>query len=144
MYIASEHIQRWLETGKANIVPATVASRLGEYLDRLPWLPSGSGLDWSQISGSRAVLSVLTASQLNDWLGSTLLGNDPLLVFLYHPEQPCIACDMEFAISNFGQAFWNAPGKRYMFGASVRDGLIEPIMPHFAEYDGGDMLNVAR
>jgi len=66
------------------------------------------------------------------------------VIFLYFADQPCIACETKFAITNFDQAFWKAPGKRYVFGASVRDGLIEPIMSHFAEYDGGDTITAAQ
>jgi hypothetical protein len=72
------------------------------------------------------------------------LGNDPLLIFWYVADQPCIACDPEFAITNIDQAFWKAPGKRYIFGARISGGHIEPVMPHFAEYDGADVLIAAQ
>lgn len=144
MYIASEHIEQWLRAGRAKVVPVAVATQLGAYLDQLPWLHGESGLDWSQLRGKQAVLSTLTELQQFDWLRSTLMGNDPFLVFWYVADQPCIACDAEFAISNIDQAFWKAPGKRYVFGARVRDGRIEPVMSHFAEYDGADTLTAAR
>lgn len=95
------------------------------------------------MKGSQVFLSTLTESQRLDWLRTTLMGNDPLLVFWYVFDQPCIACDAKFAISNIDHAFWKAPGKRYVFGAHVRDGLIEPVMSHFAEYDGADTLTAA-
>lgn len=144
MYIAREHIEQWLRTGEAKVVPATVATQLGAYLNQLPWLLGGGGLDWSQMKGSKVDLSMLTESQQLDWLRTTLIGNDPLLVFWYVADQPCIACDAEFAISNVDRAFWKAPGKRYVFGARIRDGVIEPVVSHFAEYDGADTLTAVQ
>jgi|APAra7269096870_1048528.scaffolds.fasta_scaffold08991_1 hypothetical protein len=144
MYIASEHIQQWVRTGEAKVVSDAVASQLGEYLDHLPWLPSGNGLDWGVMKGNQADLSTLTEEQQFDWLRTTPMGGDPFLVFLYVADQPCIVCDMKFAISNIDQAFWKAPGKRYVFGASLRNGVIEPVMPHFAEYDQTGILTVAQ
>jgi len=44
-------------------VPATVATQLGAYLNQLPWLLGGGGLDWSQMKGSKVDLSTLTESQ---------------------------------------------------------------------------------
>lgn len=144
MYIASEHIQQWVRTGKAKVVPLGIALQFGEYLNQFPWLPGGSGLDWSHMKGHRVTLSTLTKSQTSDSLRATPLSRDPFLVFWYVADQPCIACDTEFGISNIDQAFWKAPGKRYLFGASIRDGLVEPVMSHFAEYDGADTLIAAQ
>jgi hypothetical protein len=144
MYVAAEHIEQWLRAGKAKLITDAVASQLGAYLNQLPWLPAGGGLDWSQMKGSPITLSAFTEQQQHDWLRTTLMGNDPLLIFWYVPDQPCIACDVDFAISNIDQAFWKAPGKRYLFGARIHNGIIEPVMSHFAEYDGADTLTAAQ
>jgi hypothetical protein len=140
MYISSEHIEQWKRAGKAIFVSTEIAKKIGEHLDQLPWNPSGTGLDWEKIGGSRAALSELTEQQRINWLESTSLRNDAFLVFWFSPNQPCIACDFEFAISNIEQAYWKAPGKRYVFGASINHGNIEPVFDHFAEYDGADTI----
>lgn len=120
MYITSEHIQQWIRTGKAKVIPVAIAEQLGEYLDRLPWLPDGNGLDSNQLEGSRVALPTLTDSEQPNWINSSSMSEDPFLVFWYVRSQPCIACDMEFVISNIDQAFWKAPGNRYVFGALGR------------------------
>lgn len=145
MYISSEHIQQWIKTGTAFVVSTEIAAELGEYLNQLPWLPGGSGLDWGQIPGIRADLSTLSECEQIDWLKSTPLGGDPLWVFWYVDNEPGIACDRIFAIQNLDQAFWKAPGKRYIVGAVMNgNDVIEPVREHFAEYDGADTLIVAQ
>ena len=143
MYIASEHIREWIRTETARVVPVATATQLGGYLNQLPWVVGGSGLDWGQIRGERFSLSTLTESAQLGRFRSTLLGSDPIMVFWYVADQPCIACDANFAMANIDQAFWKAPGLRYVFGASIRGGLVVPLMAHFAEYGGADDLTVA-
>lgn len=140
MYVLSKHIQQWLQAGTARTLPTEVAAQLGDHLNRLPWLPGGGGLDWSQLAGNRLDLSALTPENLDDWLRSTVMGGHSRLVFFYVDDQPCMACEIEFGIANIDQAFWHAPGKRYVFGADLDAGFVRPAAAHFAEYDGGASL----
>lgn len=140
MYIASKHIQQWLKTGNAKVLPVEVASRLGDQLATLPWLSGGGGIDWNQLAGTRVNLSALTQARLDDWLCNTVMGGHSHLVFFYADDQPCITCDIKFGVANIDQAFWGAPGKRYLFGAQSEAGCLQPIASHFAEYDGADTL----
>jgi hypothetical protein len=144
MHIASEHIQEWIRTGKGLVVPVEIAIRFGQYLNGLPWLASGTGLDWSRIKGKKVMLCTLNEGQRASWLASIPIGGDPYLAFWYEPDEPCVACESAFAFSNFDQAFWKAPGRRYVFGGSIRDGTFEPNFIHFAEYDGADILVAAQ
>lgn len=140
MHITTSHIQQWLHTGKAETLPAEVSAQLGPHLSRLPWLPGGTGLDWSQLAGNRLDLSTLTAEKQDGWLRNTVMGGHSHLVFFYSDDQPCIACEIEFGMANIDQAFWSAPGKRYVFGATLEAGRILPAASHFAEFDGADTL----
>ncbi|MET3444714.1 hypothetical protein [Ralstonia sp. 1138] len=140
MYITSTHVQQWLHTGKAKTLPVEVAAQLGDHLNRLPWFPGGGGLDWNQLAGNRLDLSTLTEEKLDDWLRSTVMGGHSHLVFFYADNQPCIACDVEFGMANIDEAFWGAPGKRYVFGATLEAGRILPAASHFAEFDGAGTL----
>ena len=142
MRVASEHIQAWIRTGKGFVLPVEIAGRFGQYLDGLPWC--GTGLDWSRITGKKLVLGTLNEEQMAAWLASVPIGRDPYLVFMYAPDEPCLACESAFAFANIDQAFWKAPGKRYMFGRSIHDGIFEPNFAHFAEYDGADTFVAAE
>lgn len=143
MYIASEHIQEWIRTGKALVVPVKISTQFGQYLNGLPWLANGGGLDWSRIRGSECALTTMDELQRTSWLISTPMGRDQCLAFWYSQNEACIACESVFALSNLDHAFWKAPGKRYLFGGSIIDGKFEPIFCHFAEYDGADTLIAA-
>ncbi|CAJ0705284.1 hypothetical protein LMG19089_03801 [Ralstonia edaphis] len=140
MYVLSKHIQQWLQAGTARTLPTEVAAQLGDHLNRLPWLPGGGGLDWSQLAGNRLDLSALTDEKLDHWLCSTVMGGHSHLIFFYADNQACIACEIEFGMANIDQAFWGAPGKRYVFGATLEAGRILPAASHFAEYDGAGTL----
>ena len=143
MYIASGHIQQWIRTGDVVVASVAVASQLDSYLSKLPWLPSGSGLDRTVMRGKQADLTVLTDDELLDWFRTTPIGKDRFVIMLFAADQPCIICNANFAISNIDHLFWGAPGKRYVFGASVRGEIVEPAFDHFAEYDHAGSLTVA-
>jgi hypothetical protein len=144
MHISNEHIQEWIRSGRATVMPSDAGAGFGTFLNTLPWSAGGSRLDWAMIDGVEANLSVLTGAQLVAWLRSTSLGGDPYLVFWFAPDEACIACKSDFAITNIDQAFWKAPGIRYLFGASFDQGAFCPAFNHFAEYDGADSLVAAR
>ena len=143
MQIESGNIRNWVDSGYAKIVPEEVAFQFGNYLNGLPWLPSGTGIDWGHLPHEIVDVSVATEMQRIDWLASTLLRDDPYLVFWYGPNEPCIACLSRFAVVNIETAFWRAPGRRYLFGASMYNNSLNPHFSGFAEYDGGDILRAA-
>lgn len=139
MQIANEHIQAWLKSGKAQLVPINIASEFDAHLRVLPWNVSGSGLDWTQIGNTRANLAELSAIQLVEWLHATAFKDDSHLVFWFGPNEPCIACESHSAILEIDHAFWKMPGRCYLFGAKL-DGVLHPEFAHIAEYDGADLL----
>jgi hypothetical protein len=98
MRVASEHIQAWIRTGKGFALPVEIAGRFGQYLDGLPWC--GTGLDWSRITGKKLALGTLNEEQMAAWLASVPIGQDPYLVFMYAPDEPCLACESAFAFAN--------------------------------------------
>jgi hypothetical protein len=53
-----------------------------------------------------------------------------------------LACRSEFAATHLDEAFWKAPGRRYLFGASMVGDQIKPNFQHIAEYNGADRLTV--
>lgn len=140
MYVLSKHIEQWLHAGTAEVLPVEVTAPLGAHLARLPWLPGGSGLDWTQLAGTPLDLGALTREKQDDWLRSTVMGGHSHIVFFYADNQPCLACGTEFGLANIDQAFWGAPGKRYIFGAQLEAGRILPAASPFAEYDGAGTL----
>lgn len=146
MYIEREHIQKWLNDRVVTLVPVDVSKDFDDYLLQLPWQESGSGLDWLRLNGRRAVLSQMTEFEQLTWFQSNPVGADPLVVLWYVGHEPCIAADPAFALANLDEAFWGAPGKRYMFGASLdkASNLVRPIFQHFAEYNGTDTLVAAQ
>jgi hypothetical protein len=143
MHIRSKHVQQWIRTGYAIVVTEDVTAQFGLHLEELPWLPSGSGLDWTRLKGLATDLSRIDAPHLTNWLAHMPLGGDPYWVFWYSSEEPGIACEKAFAASHLSEAFWTAPGKRYVFGAAMQDGKLVPSFGHFAEYDGTDALIAA-
>jgi hypothetical protein len=136
----SERIQDWIHSGLARIVPPHSVAGFYEFLKTLPWSSGGGQLDWTLIEGTKADLSALTPAQLLSWFRTTPLGRDPYLVLWFAPNEACIACEADFAVINLDQAFWKAPGTRYIFGASFHQGTLRPVYEHFAEYDGADSL----
>ena len=42
---------------KGFVIPVDIAFQFGQYLNGLPWLASGSGLDWRRLSGKTVMLS---------------------------------------------------------------------------------------
>jgi len=143
MYIASDHIQKWITIGDALIVSVDISAQLDKWLMDLPWLPSRSGLDWGQMCSRQTSLASLTEPKQMKTFLSTSFDCDPYLIFLFAANEPCIACKSEFAIQNIDYAFWKAPGNRYMFGADIRNGEIVPNFSRFAEYDGSDTVTAA-
>lgn len=141
-YILSEHIQNWIQGGICQSVSAEVATEFGDFLNAQPWAGSGNGVDWNKIGASELSLT-LDDSQRIDWLSSSCFRDCRFIVFWYSPLSACLACDSEFAVCNIEQAFWKAPGKRYIFGANVHDGLLRPEFEKFGEYDGADLLRAS-
>lgn len=137
-YIEAKHIQRWIGDGSAVPVPVDVSKTLGEYLEELPWSQSGTGLDWEVLVGRRLDLSRLNSQR--QLLRSTFFEADPFVIFWYGCHEPGIACRAASAIDRIDEAFWGAPGKRYLFGGEVRGASITPVLAHFAEYDGASVI----
>lgn len=140
MYVNNQHIKKWIAAGKAVLVSADTSAKFSSYLDTLPWNPLGTGLDWARLRGSTANLSKLSAPQLEAWFSKTAIGKSTHLVFFYSPSEPCLACALPFAIENIDSAFWSAPGRRYIFGANFANGMFEPALQCFVEYNGADIL----
>lgn len=144
MYVASDHIRKWITSGDALIGSVDISAQLDKWLMDLPWLPSGSGLDWGQMCSRQTSLASLTEPKQMEKFLSTSFDCDPYLIFLFSANEPCIACKSEFAITNIDYAFWGAPGKRYIFGANKCNEEIIPNFNHFAEYDGSCTLTVVQ
>lgn len=143
MHIGKKHIQEWIRAGHAIVVAEDIAAQFGRHLDELPWLASGSGLDWTRLKGRMVDLSKLDVSHLGNWLTSVPVGEAPYIVFWYSSYEPGVACERSFAVSHLNEAFWMAPGKRYVFGAHMLEKELIPSYDRFAEYDGMNTLVAA-
>ncbi|WP_144409977.1 hypothetical protein [Cupriavidus basilensis] len=140
MYISDGHIQEWLSMGSAIEIPIKIGDRFGRFVEGLPWSANGNGLDWTRIDGLRKELPSSSGEFLCEWLSKTNICKDSHVVFWFSFGEPCIACETKFSISNVDQAFWKAPGRRYIFGLNIIGSEFFPEYSHFAEYDGANDL----
>ena len=143
MRIDSEHLQELIRDGKAFAIDREITNRLVGYLEKLPWSASGLRLDWGEIDGVELELSQLTDEVIAERVRMTPLGRDEYLIFVLGRNEPCFACNTELGIRRFDFIFSGLPGYRYFFGAELRDGAIQPILNHFAEFNSADSLVIA-
>jgi hypothetical protein len=142
MYIEQPHIKVWLERGYAKRISTDVATSFGDYLNSLPWGLSGTQLNWLALPPHKTLkLDALLTSANRDW-DATKMGQNECVVFWFAPGQPCIACSSHFAMSRIDEAYWKAPGRRYMFAGSFSGEIFSPIFENFAEYDGSETVRV--
>lgn len=141
MHVEEQHLQSWLNSGRARLVPVEMADSFGAYLDTLPWV--GTSIDWSRIPSQSVQWCELSNEGLVSWARSTRAGRHTHLVACFSPAEPALLCEFDDGIRNLDVLFWAAPGVRYVFGADLADGVIKPAFTDFIEYDGGDRLTAS-
>lgn len=137
MYLESAVIKNFLNSGIANLTPAIFTHEISRFLESLPWSVSGAGLDWDKIPSK-----YFSIEDIYNSVSQTVFRDDCALVFFFSSSESCIACDPEFGMKHVDEIFWQAPGYRYVFGASIEDGELKLNLEHFAEYDGREKIRV--
>lgn len=139
-YLDAPHIKELLVSHKLIVLPGDITQDLARSLNLLPWLVSGTRLDWERFSTSSSEYSFNTRSDdLRTWVKKVKAGKYPCLVALYSPSEG-IYGKIDDVLDNFDIIFWKAPGPRYLFGAKVEDGTVSPDVEAVLEYDGSDCL----
>lgn len=143
-YIDYPHLKAWIDCG-ASILSVSDSNAFDDYLSSLEW----------KIDGGLSEEFYFIENKLSDfeldgffdsiaavkWLDGSKIGGDSHIVFWYVRGQPGLICDKEFAIKNVDVAYWRAPGKRVMFGATFVDGKFKLSFDDFLIYSGADKIS---
>ncbi|MDR5818792.1 hypothetical protein QCE62_34770 [Caballeronia sp. LZ033] len=143
-YIDYPHLTVWIGCG-ASILPAGDSNAFDDYLSSLEWGSDGGLSEKYKFLENN--LSDFESDGLFDsiaavkWLDGSKVGRDSHIVFWYVRGQPGLICDKEFAIKNVDVAYWKAPGKRFMFGATFVEGKFKLSFDDFLIYSGADKIS---
>lgn len=140
MYVESDHLQEWIESGRASVLPVEVSGRFDEYLCSLPWLPAR--LDWRQIP--YAVFDYQDAAwsgeEALDWArGLGFMEFDDALI-MYSASEPGILCSVRDAFFELDFLTMGRVHPAYICGARRVGGEIDFDFSRFAEWDGFSVL----
>jgi hypothetical protein len=133
------HLDDWVLTGRAILVPASVSAAFADYIEQLPWM--ASSLDWERMSPSSPVdLSDADKDEVFEWFTRTSLAKYSHVVAWYGPNEEGLAVEARDGIQHLDTLFWGAPGTRFAFGASFMGNTCIPSFADFLEYRGADIV----
>ena len=136
----AEHLEKWIENAQAELVDKEVSSRFTKYLNSLNWSVSGLKLDFNEFPHKKINLSQIEESTLVSEIKNSSIGQSEKLFFFYNDTKPCLACELEFGLKNIDQAYWKAPGPRYMFCGNIIEGEVQEDFERLLMIDGVETL----
>jgi hypothetical protein len=137
-----EHLRARFERQTLILLPKSEAQPIEAALNSLPW--AGSTLDWdSGFSGGVTVSSDELVRTTAVMPGTEFEKHGYAMAFFSFNE-PVVAGEMLEILQNLDAIFWKAPGTRFVFAATVADGVWSPVLTDFLQYQGTDSVVISR
>jgi hypothetical protein len=130
----------WLSDGRAAALPQEMSVAFDDYLERLPWAGT-TGLDWRLLRNcSTFDLRGKSPADVRDWLLGTRAGSRTHMCIFYSRAEGGIIAETRVAGEALDELYQDAPGPRFSFSATLREGIVTPFYADLVQYGNGDML----
>lgn len=144
MKFLNKYSTQWIENGIAVLTSTDISKEFYDFIETLPWNYIDGRIDWNVLGNIKIDLKNLEENEIIDRIKSSVIGQYERVVFWYDVSEPALSCRADVAFANFDVAFWNAPGRRYMFGANSFGKELICYYQDFAEFDGADTIIFPR
>ena len=114
VHVEAEHIVVWVGEHDAVVVGPEKAAEFEAVLDALPWI--ATSLDKLAIGG---LMTRDDASDLADQVRQARLGRHTHAYVMYDPDSPGLIAPLADVLADLDLLYWQAPGYRYLCGASA-------------------------
>ncbi|WP_157606489.1 hypothetical protein [Saccharomonospora cyanea] len=142
-YMDSEHLEQWIESGRASVAPVEACSAFHDYLLSMAWLPTR--LDWRGIDHMVIDVAGMGEPEFVAQAMRSSLGSRSHLLAVFSPGQPGIICQMKEGLANLDHIYWKAPGVRYFCGIDTDStGVYDYSYQDFGEFDGSTKVTLRR
>lgn len=116
MYVEAPHIIEWVSEHSAKVVGPDAATELIAALDELPWV--GASLDKPAIGGVMIKDKEFGDPDVLRRVRATRLGRHTHAYVMYAPGEPGLIASVPAVITDLDLVLSQAPGYRYLCGAS--------------------------
>jgi hypothetical protein len=141
--LSAEHIQEFLSSGRATLLPLEVSTKFLTYIESVPRLgPLGTTVDWSLVPNHQSInWFAVSDAQFVAWARNMAIGRNSKVGAWLTPHEPAIVFDFAFGLQNLDTIIWKSPGIKYVFGVDEKNGSqLTPVFADFLEVASGELV----
>jgi hypothetical protein len=137
-----DHMKDGFSRGEMMFVPEDAVVEFFDWLALQDWNRVGTTLNWEKINHRRIRISASMPFQGVSTIGDSYIGGDSHAIATFGRGYGAVCTPLSFAFEMLKSIYWKAPGRHFLYGASLVEGRLKSNFQHLAEYDGADTIRM--